>query len=69
MSQISVALKYLEGEVISNIGFEDKESEMMVGIKILEAQEYERKRIARDIHDGPAQYVASAVMRIDFTKR
>jgi two-component system sensor histidine kinase DegS len=42
---------------------------MLVGIKILEAQEDERKRIARDIHDGPAQYVASAVMRIDFAKK
>lgn len=69
ISQISVALKYLEGKAISSLGLEDKESEMMVGIKILEAQEDERKRIARDIHDGPAQYVASAVMRIDFTKK
>lgn len=69
MSQISVALKYLEGDALSNLGLDDKESEMMVGIKILEAQEDERKRIARDIHDGPAQYVASAVMRIDFAKK
>lgn len=69
MSQISVALKYLEGDALSNLVLDDKESEMMVGIKILEAQEDERKRIARDIHDGPAQYVASAVMRIDFAKK
>lgn len=69
ISQITVALKYLEGEALSTLNLDDKESEMLVGIKILEAQEDERKRIARDIHDGPAQYVASAVMRIDFTKK
>jgi two-component system sensor histidine kinase DegS len=69
ISQITVALKYLEGEALSTLNLDDKESEMLVGIKILEAQEDERKRIARDIHDGPAQYVASAVMRIDFAKK
>ncbi|CDF58763.1 sensor histidine kinase [Thermobrachium celere] len=69
ISQISVALKYLEGEALSLVNVDDKESEMLIGIKILEAQEDERKKIARDIHDGPAQYVASAVMRIDFTKK
>ncbi|KRQ86269.1 Signal transduction histidine-protein kinase/phosphatase DegS [Caloramator mitchellensis] len=66
ISQISVALKFLEGDILPAFEIDDKESEMLLGIKILEAQEYERARIARDIHDGPAQYVASAVMRADF---
>ena len=38
-------------------------------IKVLEIQEAERGRIARDIHDGPAQYLASSIMRIDFCKK
>jgi two-component system, NarL family, sensor histidine kinase DegS len=41
---------------------------MFIGIKILEAQENERKRIARDIHDGPAQHMANIVMRVDICK-
>ncbi len=41
---------------------------MINGIKLLENQEIERKRIAREIHDGPAQYIANAMMRLDFCK-
>jgi len=33
---------------------------------IILAQEEERKRISRDIHDGPAQTLASLTMRIDY---
>lgn len=69
IGQISVALKYLEGDILPAFEIDGKESEMLLGIKILEAQEYERQRIARDIHDGPAQYVSSAVIRLDFAKK
>ncbi|MCX7903860.1 MAG: sensor histidine kinase [Caloramator sp.] len=67
--QINVALKYLEGDILPALGIDNVESDMLLGIKILEAQENERKRIARDIHDGPAQYIANAVMRVDFCKK
>ena len=33
---------------------------------IILAQEEERKRISREIHDGPAQTLASLTMRIDY---
>ncbi|WP_350344112.1 histidine kinase [Proteinivorax tanatarense] len=33
-----------------------------VGYKIIEAQEIERKRLARDIHDGPAQSLANLTL-------
>ncbi len=65
LSQISVALGYLEGDMLSALSGTDKNSEMFLGIKILEAQEDERRRIARDIHDGPAQHMANAVMKVD----
>ncbi|MBF0543239.1 MAG: sensor histidine kinase [Candidatus Riflebacteria bacterium] len=35
-------------------------------IGLILAQENERKRISREIHDGPAQHLASLTMRIDF---
>ncbi len=65
VSQISIALGYLEGDMYLALGEKDKNSEMFLGIKILEAQEDERRRIARDIHDGPAQHMANAVMKVD----
>lgn len=65
VNQISIALSYLEGDMSNALGIEDKNSDMFLGIKILEAQEYERQRIARDIHDGPAQHMANAIMRVD----
>lgn len=68
INQVSVAMSYLEGNILSAVEGADKNSEMFIGIKILEAQENERKRIARDIHDGPAQHMANIVMRVDICK-
>jgi len=68
INQISIALEYLEGDMKVTRGEGDHASEMFVGIKILEAQENERKRIARDVHDGPAQYMANASMKVDVCK-
>lgn len=65
INQISIALGYLEGDVLTMLGSTDSNSEMFLGIKVLEAQENERKRIARDIHDGPAQHMANAIMKAD----
>ena len=68
INQISIAMGYLEGDILSALEVTDKNSEMFIGIKILEAQENERKRIARDIHDGPAQHMANVVMKVDICK-
>ena len=35
------------------------------GLKIIEAREEERKRLSREIHDGPAQLLANVMMRSD----
>ena len=67
--QISIALGYLNGGVLASLEDTDRSSEMFLGIKILEAQENERKRIARDIHDGPAQHMANAIMKADICKK
>ncbi|MBU6135821.1 histidine kinase [Clostridium tertium] len=68
VNQINIALGYLEGNILDIINDQDEKSQMIVGIKILENQELERQRIAREIHDGPAQYIANAMMRVDFCK-
>lgn len=35
----------------------------------LEAQEEERRRIAREIHDGPAQVLANAIFQVEYCQR
>lgn len=65
INQISIAIGCLEGDIFSVLEGADKNSEMFIGIKILEAQENERKRIARDVHDGPAQHMANVIMKVD----
>ncbi len=37
--------------------------------QIITMQEDLRKRLARDLHDGPAQVLASIAMRLDFTRK
>ncbi|MGV8982969.1 sensor histidine kinase [Clostridium sp.] len=65
INQIGIAMSYLEGDILSVLEGADKSSDMFIGIKILEAQENERKRISRDIHDGPAQHIANIIMKTD----
>jgi len=68
VNQISIAMSYLQGDILSVLEGADKSSDMFIGIKILEAQENERKRISRDIHDGPAQHIANIIMKADICK-
>lgn len=69
INQISIAMSYLEGDILSVLEGTDKNSDMFIGIKILEAQENERKRISRDIHDGPAQHIANIIMKADICNK
>lgn len=69
-SQMSVVLEYLSGELgqVSRI-LESAKNRQMIGLKIILAQEEERKRISREIHDGPAQLLANLVLRTEIVER
>jgi len=67
--QVSVASSYLKGEILEALEEANFGSDMMLGVRILEAQENERQRISRDIHDGPAQRVANIVMKADLCEK
>lgn len=41
----------------------------LLGDSILKAQELERRRLAREIHDGPAQLLTNALLRIEMCRR
>ncbi|MGB9904198.1 MAG: sensor histidine kinase [Desulfotomaculales bacterium] len=67
LAHLSTAISYLSvdlREVSVRVGELQQLHEL--GISIIKAQEEERKRIAREIHDGPAQMMANIVMRAEF---
>lgn len=45
------------------------EEQAQIGIRIIKAQEEERRRIARDLHDGPAQGIASLIIKGDIVEK
>ncbi|AOZ93228.1 sensor histidine kinase [Paenibacillus crassostreae] len=69
-SQMSVVKEYLSGEIsqVSRV-LETAKNRQLIGLKIILAQEEERKRIAREIHDGPAQLLANLVLRTEIVER
>ncbi|RST77473.1 histidine kinase [Siminovitchia acidinfaciens] len=70
VSQISIVSNYLVSD-IKEMGeaLEDAKMKQDFGLRIIEAQEEERKRLSREIHDGPAQLLASVLIRSDLAER
>ncbi|NQX61939.1 sensor histidine kinase [Paenibacillus qinlingensis] len=70
VSQMNVALEYLSGDLnqLTRI-IESAKNRQLLGLKIILAQEEERKRIAREIHDGMAQTLANVVLRTEIAHR
>jgi two-component system sensor histidine kinase DegS len=70
ITQVGVAMEILTGnleDIVETI--EDMNKRQMLGIKIIQAQEEERQRVARDIHDGPAQSMANVVLKAELCER
>ena len=68
-SQITVVLNYLSQD-LKHVGeaLEEAKLKQEFGLKIIEAQEQERKKLSREIHDGPAQMLANVMMRADLVE-
>jgi two-component system sensor histidine kinase DegS len=68
--QMNVVLEYLSGDLnqVTRI-LESAKNRQLIGLKIILAQEDERKRIAREIHDGPAQSLANMILRTEIAER
>lgn len=67
IGKINVVFDYLsQGEVNSyKNGQSSKEEKINLAIQMLEAREQEKKRISREIHDGPAQSLSSIVFQAE----
>ncbi|WP_163099315.1 sensor histidine kinase [Peribacillus alkalitolerans] len=70
VSQVSIVLNFLTSD-LAFVGeaLEDAKRKQEFGFKIIEAQEEERKKLSREIHDGPAQMMANVMMRSDLIDR
>lgn len=70
VSQISVVMNYMMSD-IRKMGeaLETAKQKQDFGLRIIEAQEEERKRLSREIHDGPAQMMANVMMRSDLIEK
>lgn len=70
VSQVGMVLKILSGDLKNLSGkIEGIQQIQQLGYKIIKAQEEERRRVAREIHDGPAQAMANIVMRAEVCER
>jgi len=69
-TQIGVVLDYLSGDIkqASQL-IEDVNQQQQIGLKVIQAQEEERKRVAREIHDGPAQSLANVALRSELIEK
>ncbi|MDQ2087642.1 sensor histidine kinase [Herbivorax sp. ANBcel31] len=70
ISNVSVSLECLTGDLHKvSVKLEDVQQRQLIGLKIIKAQEEERQRVARDIHDGPAQSMSNAIMKAEICER
>jgi two-component system, NarL family, sensor histidine kinase DegS len=67
---VNVVTKYLTSD-LKDVGpaLESARMRKHFSMKVLEAQEEERKRLSREIHDGPAQMMANLVMQLGLVER
>lgn len=70
MTQVSVVFEYLSGNLSQiNNELEVVNQRRLLAPRIIQAQEEERKRVAREIHDGPAQSMANVVLRTEVCEK
>lgn len=69
-NEVNTVSDYIRNDILKITEvIESAQKRQMYGLKIIQAQEEERKRVARDIHDGPAQTMANVVLRTEIAER
>lgn len=70
VAQVSVALDFLQGnlEAMSD-QLQDLRARQEMGRRVIASVEEERRRLAREIHDGPAQALANLAFRAEICQR
>lgn len=79
LKRIDVAARQLE-LVITYLGSDDEQaseprlgdadlSPASISLRIIQAQEGERQRLAEEVHDGPAQVLTNAIFQVEYLDR
>ena len=66
--QSQISSRYLETDT-GEVEADDGQLDSRCQLRAIEAQEEERLRLAREIHDGPAQVLANAIFEIEYCQR
>lgn len=70
VSKVDIALTFLSGNLtVFSQQMGGIQQRQFIGGRIILAQEEERKRVAREIHDGPAQAMANVVLRAELCEK
>lgn len=70
VAQVGTVLDYLTGDLKRLDDYLGKaESKKALAIRIIKTQEDERRRIAREMHDGPAQAMSSVVLKAEICEK
>ncbi|MGD8190293.1 sensor histidine kinase [Brevibacillus ginsengisoli] len=70
ITQMGVVMGYLSGDLSKiELALETAKQHQLMGIRVIQAQEEERKRVSREIHDGPAQSMANVVLRTEIVEK
>lgn len=70
VNQVNVVISYFTTDLKDvGVALEQAKIKQDFGIRIIAAQEEERKRLSREIHDGPAQMMANVLMRSNLIDR
>lgn len=69
MNQVGLAIRLLKEGIteISQLYSNDQRKE--IAFRIIKAQEEERRRVAREVHDGPAQSLANIILRLEIAEK
>jgi two-component system, NarL family, sensor histidine kinase DegS len=69
MAKLSIALDFLGGKSESEDQQIQSEQLKLLNLKILHAQEEERRRVSYEIHDGPAQSLTNILLEADLCEK
>ncbi len=70
VNQAGTVMDYLSGDLNNlNVHLEDVEKRKYLAVHVIRAQEEERSRVAREIHDGPAQLMSNIVLKAEICEK
>lgn len=69
LSQIGMVINLLQSGIKSIELTRNSEQQQEFALGVIKAQEEERLRVAREIHDGPAQTLANIVLRLEIVSK